>query len=370
MTVVGTRPEIIRLSRVISLLDKTVNHILVHTGQNYDYELNEIFFSELGLRVPKYNLDSAENSSSPAETIGRIIALIDPIISREAPDAFMVLGDTNSCLAALAAKKRKVPIFHLEAGNRCFDMRVPEEINRKIVDHLADINLPYSALARDYLIDEGIAPDTIIKIGSPMQEVLDFYSDKINASQILTSLGLKCGAYIVVSIHREENIEGYDSFIRVVNLLNFVAKQYGFPVIVSTHPRTRKKLDLEGVLIHDNVTFLKPLGFFDYVNLQIHSRLVLSDSGTLSEESSILGFNAINLRESHERPEAMEESVVMFSGLSIDRLSQCIELLDSNCLRTSNVVTDYSSKNVSDKVVKVIHSYIDYVNNKLWRKPL
>jgi len=369
MTVVGTRPEIIRLSRVIAALDRHTDHVLVHTGQNYDYELNEIFFKDLGIRRPDHFLDAAGGSA--AETIGRTIIRMDPVLERENPEALLVLGDTNSCLAVIAAKRRKIPIFHMEAGNRCFDQRVPEEINRRIVDHTADINMPYSGIAREYLLREGIPPDRIVKTGSPMFEVLHHYMDGIERSAILDALGLEPLDYFVVSAHREENIDPDDSFARLVEVLNHLADRYGRRVIVSTHPRTRNRIERLGTRFHRGIELLKPLGFFDYVHLQMHARAVLSDSGTISEESSILNFPALNIREAHERPEAMEEGAVMMTGLHVDRVMQGLAVLESQGRgeeRSLRMVTDYDVPNVSEKVVRVVLSYTDYVNRVTWRK--
>ena len=366
ITVVGTRPEIIRLSRVLVQLDKYCDHILVHTGQNYDYELNQIFFKDLGVRKPDYFLNSVDNLMSSANTIGNIITKVDEVLAEEKPDAMLVLGDTNSCLSVLPAKRRKIPIFHMEAGNRCFDQRVPEEINRKIVDHTADVNLTYSAIARDYLLREGLPPDLVIKTGSPMFEVLNHYQKNINESLVLQQLGLTHKRYFVVSAHREENIESPRSFNNLVETLNLVAEDYGLPVVVSTHPRTQSKIDAMGVTFHPLVRLLKPLGFFDYNQLQLSSRAVLSDSGTISEESSILGFPALNLREAHERPEGMEEAIVMMVGLNIDKVRQGLTILADG--ETMRPVLDYRVPNVADKVVRIIHSYTDYVNRVVWRK--
>ncbi len=369
MTVVGTRPEIIRLSKVIQQLDIDCDHILVHTGQNYDYELNEIFFDDLGIRKPDYFLSSAGKSSS--ETIGNVIVKTDQLLEKTNPDAFLVLGDTNSCMAILPAKRRKIPTFHMEAGNRCFDMRVPEEINRRIVDHIADINLTYSSIARDYLLREGISPDLVIKTGSPMREVLEYYSQKIMNSSILENLNLKEGEYFLISSHREENIEDNENFEKFISLLSALEERYNLPIIVSTHPRTKSKIDSENVKITKNVRLLKPLGFFDYNKLQISSKAVLSDSGTISEESSILNFRALNIRDSHERPEAMEEAAVMMVGLNITRVMQTLEIIEKQSFgnkRELKIVNDYKPDNVSGKVVRIIHSYTDYVNRKVWLK--
>ncbi|MBJ6989011.1 UDP-N-acetylglucosamine 2-epimerase (non-hydrolyzing) [Devosia sp. MC521] len=369
MTVVGTRPEIIRLSRVLSALDEHCEHLLVHTGQNYDYELNEIFFNDLGVRRPDIFLDAAGDTA--AQTIGNIIGGFDIVLAKHKPEALLVLGDTNSCLAVIPAKRRKVPIFHMEAGNRCFDMRVPEEINRRIVDHTADINLTYSDIAREYLLREGLPPDRVIKTGSPMFEVINHYSAAIQESDVRQRLGLTDGAYTVVSAHREENVDSEVNFTKLVAVLNGVAEQFDQPVIVSTHPRTKKRIEAAGVSFHPEVQLLKPLGFFDYVNLQMNARVVLSDSGTITEESSILNFPAINLREAHERPEGMEEASVMLTGLDLARVLQALSLLDTQkrgTERTLRPVADYSMPNVSDKVVRIIHSYRDYVMRTVWKQ--
>lgn len=368
MTVVGTRPEIIRLSRVLARLDEHCEHVLVHTGQNYDYELNQIFFDDLGIRKPDHFLNAAGGSA--AETIGKIIIAVDGVLAAEQPEALLVLGDTNSCMAVLPAKRRKVPVFHMEAGNRCFDQRVPEEINRRIVDHTADINLTYSSIAREYLLREGLPPDMVIKTGSPMAEVLAHYRPRIDASDVLSRLGLAEGQFFVVSAHREENIDSDQNFGKLVQVLNTVAEQYGLPVIVSTHPRTQKRVDALGARFHSNVQLLKPLGFTDYNKLQIASRAVLSDSGTINEESSIMNFPALNLREAHERPEGMEEAAVMMVGLEVARVLQGLGILESQPrgdMRLLRQVADYSMPNVSDKVLRIIHSYTDYVNRVIWR---
>lgn len=371
MTVVGTRPEIIRLSCVILALDsnEAIDHVLVHTGQNYDYELNEIFFDDLGLRKPDHFLNAAKGSAT--ETIGQILINIDPILEDEQPDAFLVLGDTNSCLAAITAKKRKIPVFHMEAGNRCFDQRVPEETNRRIVDHLADINLTYSDIAREYLLREGLPADRVIKTGSPMFEVLQKYLDKIENSDVLERLGLEDGKYFVVSAHREENISSDVNFASLIESLNTIADTYKFPIIVSTHPRTRNMINAKSVKVRDEVKFMKPLGFSDYNALQRNAFAVLSDSGTISEESSILNFPALNIREAHERPEAMEEASVMMVGLKAERILQglaALKVQDRNPNRNFRLVADYSMPNVSEKVVRIIISYIDYVNRVVWSK--
>jgi len=371
LTVVGTRPEIIRLSRVIAALDQHCDHILVHTGQNYDYELNQIFFDDLEVRKPNYFLNSADGSLGAAHTIGNLIIAVDRVLEEVKPDAILVLGDTNSCLSVIPAKRHKIPIFHMEAGNRCFDQRVPEEINRRIVDHTADINLTYSNIARDYLLREGLPPDQVIKTGSPMFEVLTHYRSRIKASNILHRLSLDNGQYFIVSAHREENIESDKSFGRLVNVLNAVAEDYGLPVIVSTHPRTQNRINSSQVSFHSQIQFLKPLGFHDYVSLQINAKAVLSDSGTITEESSILDFPALNIREAHERPEGMEEASVMMSGLDINRVRQCLSILNSQSYdadQSLRLVADYCIPNVSHKVVRIIHSYTDYVNRVVWKK--
>jgi UDP-N-acetylglucosamine 2-epimerase len=369
MTVVGTRPEIIRLSRVMARLDEHCEHVLVHTGQNYDYELNQIFFDDLSIRKPDHFLNAAGGSA--AETIGKIIAAMDGVLLQEKPEALLVLGDTNSCLSVIPAKRRKIPIFHMEAGNRCFDMRVPEEINRRIVDHTADINLTYSSIAREYLLREGLPPDMVIKTGSPMAEVLAHYRQRIDASEVLATLGLEKNRFFVVSAHREENIDSDAQFLKLVDVLNQVAEQHGLPVIVSTHPRTQKRVDSQAVAFHPLVRLLKPLGFTDYNQLQIQARAVLSDSGTINEESSILNFPALNLREAHERPEGMEEAAVMMVGLDTERVLQGLAILASQPRgeqRLLRQVADYSMPNVSDKVVRIVHSYTDYVNRVVWKK--
>jgi UDP-N-acetyl-L-fucosamine synthase len=369
VTVVGTRPEIIRLSRVLAKLDQYCDHILVHTGQNYDYELNEIFFEDLGIRRPDHFLEAA--GSNAAETIGNVIISVDKLLERERPDALLVLGDTNSCTAVIPAKRRKIPTFHMEAGNRCFDMRVPEEINRRIVDHTADINLTYSSIAREYLLREGLPPDMIIKTGSPMFEVLTHYKPKIDASEILSQLKLEQNNFFVVSAHREENIDNPASFSRLAKILNRIADDFHLPVIVSTHPRTQKRIDQSGLAFSDNIQFLKPLGFSDYNKLQISARAVLSDSGTINEESSILNFPALNLREAHERPEGMEEAAAMMVGLDEDRVMQGLAIIADQPRgvdRMIRQVQDYSMPNVSEKMVRIIHSYTDYVNRVVWKK--
>ena len=371
LSVVGTRPEIIRLSRVLAALDRYCDHVLVHTGQNYDYELNQVFFDDLGVRKPDYFLNSAEGSTGAANTIGNLITAVDGVLAQVQPEAMLVLGDTNSCLSVIPAKRRKVPIFHMEAGNRCFDQRVPEETNRRIVDHTADINLTYSTIARDYLLREGLPPDQVIKTGSPMYEVLHHYLPQIQASNVLARLELKEGEYFVVSAHREENIESDRTFSKLVAVLNALAEDYQLPVIVSTHPRTQKRVDATATKFHPLVRLLKPLGFHDYVNLQMRARAVLSDSGTINEESSILNFPALNVREAHERPEGMEEAAVMMVGLEVERVRQGLAILQSQprgAERGLRLVADYSMPNVSDKVVRIIHSYTDYVNRVVWKK--
>lgn len=369
MTVVGTRPEIIRLSRVMAKLDEYCEHVLVHTGQNYDYELNQIFFDDLGIRKPDHFLNAA--GVSGAETIGKVIIAVDGVLVAEKPDAMLVLGDTNSCMAVIPAKRRKIPTFHMEAGNRCFDMRVPEEINRRIVDHTADINLTYSTIARDYLLSEGLPPDRVIKTGSPMFEVLKYYLSGIEKSDVLERLGLEDGKFFVVSAHREENVDSDKNFLKLVAVLNQVAESYGYPVIVSTHPRTQKRVDAMGVTFNPLVRLLKPLGFKDYNKLQMCAKAVLSDSGTITEESSILNFPALNIREAHERPEGMEEASVMMVGIETVRVMQALEILEKQPrgeLRLLRPVDDYGMPNVSDKVVRLIHSYTDYVNRVVWKR--
>ena len=368
MTVVGTRPEIIRLSAVINKLDQSeaIEHILVHTGQNYDYELNEVFFNDFQLKKPDYFLNAATGTA--VETIGNILVKIDPILEEVKPDAFLVLGDTNSCLCAIAAKRRQIPIFHMEAGNRCFDQRVPEETNRKIVDHTADINLTYSDIAREYLLREGLPADRIIKTGSPMFEVLHSRKEDIEKSDVLERLELTEGNYFVVSAHREENISSEQNFMDLVDSLNTIAEIYQIPVIVSTHPRTKKMIEAKGIAFNSLVKTMKPLGFNEYVKLQKYAKAVLSDSGTISEESSILGFKALNIRQAHERPEAMEEASVMMVGLQKDRILQGLEVLETQEKDTLRLVSDYSMPNVSDKVLRIILSYTDYVKRVVWRK--
>ncbi|MBM3455154.1 MAG: UDP-N-acetylglucosamine 2-epimerase (non-hydrolyzing) [Bacteroidetes bacterium] len=373
MSVVGTRPEIIRLSRVMAALDASpsIDHISVHTGQNYDYELNQIFFDDLGIRKPDFFLNAAGTTAT--ETIGQILIKIDALLESENPDAFMVLGDTNSCLCAIPAKKRHIPIFHMEAGNRCFDQRVPEETNRKIVDHISDVNLTYSDIAREYLLREGLPADRIIKTGSPMFEVLNHYLPSINASDVLNKLGLNKNEYFVVSAHREENINDSKNFEGLMLSLNLIAEKYKLPIIVSTHPRTQKMIDKMAIKMHDEVKFLKPMGFNDYNALQMHSKAVLSDSGTISEESSILNFPALNIRQAHERPEAMEEASVMMVGLSPERILQGLTQLESQKRgeeRTLRQVSDYSMPNVSDKMVRILISYTDYIKRVVWREEI
>lgn len=369
LTVVGTRPEIIRLSRVMAKLDQHCEHIIAHTGQNYDYELNEIFFSDLGIRKPDHFLNAS--GVNAAETIGNVIIAIDRVLADVQPDAVLILGDTNSCLAAIPAKRRKIPIFHMEAGNRCFDMRVPEEVNRRIVDHTADVNLTYSSIAREYLLREGLPHDLVIKTGSPMFEVLNHYLPQIEASDALSRLDLQTGKYFVVSIHREENVESDKNFLKMVDVLNGIADKYGYPVVVSTHPRTRKRVEALNIQFNPLINLSKPLGFHDYVKLQKSAKAVLSDSGTINEESSILNFPALNMREASERPEGMEEASVMMVGLSLERVMQGLDILESQPQgneRLLRQVADYSMPNVSDKVVRIIHSYTDYVNRIVWKK--
>lgn len=369
-TIVGTRPEIIRLSRVLSKLDECCEHVLIHTGQNYDYELNGIFFDDMGIRKPDHFLEAA--GASGAETIGKVIIAVDQALAEVRPDAVLVLGDTNSCLAVISAKRRKIPTFHMEAGNRCFDMRVPEEINRRIVDHTADINLTYSDIAREYLLREGLSPDMVIKTGSPMCEVLNYYANQIEASNVLARLGLQEDRYFVVSVHREENVESDKNCAQLVEVLNAVAQRYGMSIIVSTHPRTRKRFDNMGYTLDSRIQLLKPLGFTDYVKLQLLSKAVLSDSGTINEEASILNFRALNLREAHERPEGMEEAAVMMVGMNVERVMQALAILElqpTGAQRMLQQVADYSMPNVSEKVVRIIHSYVDYVNRVVWKKP-
>ena len=369
MTIVGTRPEIIRLSRVIDKLDRHCDHVLVHTGQNYDYELNEVFFSDLGIRKPDVFLEAA--GATAAETIGQVIIAADNVLQEYAPEALLILGDTNSCLAAISAKRRKIPIFHMEAGNRCFDFRVPEEINRRIVDHTSDINLTYSDIARGYLMREGLPPDQVINTGSPMREVIEYYRADIDASNVLPRLGLTQHQYFLVSSHREENVDAPENLQRLFVMLNALAEQFGLPVIVSTHPRTRKRMDALGLNADALVQFHKPFGFLDYVRLQTGARVVLSDSGTITEESSILNFPALNLREVHERPEGFEEAAVMFVGMDVDRMLQGLDVLATQPRgehRALRMVNDYAPDNVSDKIVRIILSYTDFVNRRVWRK--
>ena len=369
VTVLGTRPEIIRLASIIKKLDKYCEHILIHTGQNYDYELNEIFFDDLGIRKPDYFLNAAGTSS--AETIGNVIIKVDKVLAEIEPEAMLILGDTNSCMAVLSAKRRRIPTFHLEAGNRCFDQRVPEEINRRLVDHMADINLTYSSIARDYLLSEGLPADMIIKTGSPMFEVLNTYRDGIDSSDVLTRLGIKEYGFFVLSAHREENIDSDKNFLNLVDSLNAIAATYQMPIIVSTHPRTQKRFDEIKIKLDPMIQLLKPLGFKDYNKLQISAKAVLSDSGTINEESSILNFPALNIREAHERPEGMEEAAVIMTGLKKERIMQSLSIIDKQPRgkqRLIRLVEDYSMPNVSDKVVRIIHSYTDYVNRVIWKK--
>ncbi|MGF1803543.1 UDP-N-acetylglucosamine 2-epimerase (non-hydrolyzing) [Vibrio gigantis] len=369
MSVVGTRPEIIRLSRVLSKLDEHCEHVLVHTGQNYDFELNEVFFNDLGVRKPDYFLNAAGKNA--AETIGQVIIKVDQALEEIQPDAMLVLGDTNSCLSAIPAKRRKVPIFHMEAGNRCFDQRVPEETNRRIVDHTADINLTYSSIARDYLLAEGLPADRVIKTGSPMFEVLNHYMPQIESSDVLARLKLEKGLFFVVSAHREENVDSPKQLAKLAETLNTVAEHYDLPVIVSTHPRTRNRIEAQGIKFHQNIQLLKPLGFHDYNHLQKNAKVVLSDSGTINEESSIMNFPALNLREAHERPEGMEEASVMMVGLGVERVMQALQVLETQPNgneRLLRPVYDYSMPNVSDKMVRIIHSYTDYVKRVVWKE--
>ncbi|SDH60606.1 UDP-N-acetylglucosamine 2-epimerase (non-hydrolysing) [Flavobacterium omnivorum] len=373
MTIIGTRPEIIRLSRVMVALDdsEAIEHIIVHTGQNYDYELNQIFFEDLGLRKPDFFLNAANTNSTANETIGQILIKVDPLLVSEKPDAFLVLGDTNSCLCAIPAKKRQIPVFHMEAGNRCFDQRVPEETNRKIVDHVADVNMVYSDIAREYLLREGLPADRIIKTGSPMFEVLNHYLPKIKLSNILSTLDLKENKYFVVSAHREENINNKKNFYNLMTSLNLIAETYEYPIIVTTHPRTRNMIENEKIKMHSKIQFLKPMGFHDYNALQMNSYTVLSDSGTIAEESSIFNFRALNIREAHERPEAMEEASVMMVGLNPERIMQGIVQLQKQNIdeeRNFRPIADYSMPNVGEKVVRIILSYTDYVNRVVWKK--
>lgn len=372
MTIVGTRPEIIKLSRVIAELDRFVDHVLVHTGQNYDYELNGIFFSEMGIRKPDYFLEAV--GESVAHTIGNVIAKADDLLAKEQPDALLLLGDTNSCLAAISAKRRKIPIFHMEAGNRCFDLRVPEEINRKIVDHISDINMTYTEHARRYLIAEGLRPETVIKTGSPMKEVLMHHSEQIASSDVLDRLGLQKGEYFVVSAHREENVDSETNFSNLLDSLSAIAKTFDKPVIVSTHPRTRKRLEDRGQSALDNrIQFLKPLGFPDYLKLQINSKCVISDSGTITEESSIMGFPAVTIRQAHERPEGMDEGTLIMCGLESEMVINSLEVVTTQFKEHSDrfkIVEDYNVENVSNKVLRIILSYVDYINRTVWKKSL
>lgn len=368
-TIVGTRPEIIRLSRTIAKLDKYCDHTLIHTGQNYDYELNQIFFDDLGIRAPDIFLECAGETA--ADTMAQVISKSDKVFAELQPDALLILGDTNSALSAISAKRRKIPIFHMEAGNRCFDLRVPEEINRKIVDHISDVNMPYSDIAREYLLREGLKPEFIIKTGSPMDEVLSFYKESIDSSDVLSRFSLEAGKYFVISVHREENVDSDSNIHKYVVVLNTLADKFGLPIIVSTHPRTRKKIDALNLQFSPLVQLLKPLGFSDYVKLQCESKLVLSDSGTITEESSIMNFSALNIREAQERPEGFEEGSVMFTGMEIDRILQAIDILEDQSdgeKRTMNIVKDYIAPNVSEKVVRIITSYTDYVNKFVWKK--
>lgn len=369
VSVVGTRPEIIRLSRVLAKLDLYCDHILIHTGQNYDYELNEVFFNDLNVRKPDYFLNAAGKNA--AETIGQVIIKVDEVFAEVEPEAMLVLGDTNSCISAIAAKRRKIPIFHMEAGNRCFDQRVPEETNRRIVDHTADVNLTYSDIAREYLLAEGLPADRIIKTGSPMFEVLNHYMPQIDGSDVLNRLGLKKNDFFVVSAHREENVDAPEQLVKLADILNTIAEKYQLPVIVSTHPRTRNRIEQNGILFHENIQLLKPLGFHDYNHLQKNSRAVLSDSGTITEESSIMNFPALNIREAHERPEGFEEASVMMVGLETDRVLQALAVLETQPRgeeRLLRQVNDYSMPNVSDKIVRIVHSYTDYIKRVVWKK--
>lgn len=370
-TIIGTRPEIIRLSRVMAALDRHIQHVIIHTGQNYDYELNQVFFEDMEIRKPDFYLDAV--GKTPAETIGNVIARSDAVLRQVQPDAVLILGDTNSCLAAIAAKRLKIPVFHMEAGNRCFDERVPEEINRRIIDHISDINMPYSSIAREYLLREGLPPDRVIKTGSPMFEVLHYYMPKIDASDVLARLGLQLQQYYIVSAHREENVDDTEQFNQLLNVLNHLATQEGCRVIVSTHPRTRKRMEAEHVVLPAQVELMKPFGFSDYVNLQRNARAVLSDSGTITEESSILNFPALNIRQAHERPEGMEEGAVMMVGLEWQRIIEVLAILESQRRggeRSLRMVDDYNVPNVSEKVVRIILSYTDYVNRVVWHKHL
>jgi UDP-N-acetylglucosamine 2-epimerase (non-hydrolysing) len=369
VTVIGTRPEIIRLSRVMAALDRHLNQVIVHTGQNYDYELNQVFFDDLELRKPDFFLEAAGESA--CETVGNVITRADAVLEKVKPDALLVLGDTNSCLSAYPAKRRKIPVFHMEAGNLCFDQRVPEEINRKIIDHISDVNLPYSAIAREYLLREGFPPDRVIKTGSPMHEVINHYLPKIQSADVLRRMGLNANEYFVVSAHREENIDDPAQFQKYINVLNRIAEKYHLRLIVSTHPRTRKRIQEAGVSLSKNVELLKPLGFCDYVQLQINARATLSDSGTITEESAILNFPALNIRNAHERPEGMEEASVMMTGLEPDRIMACLDILETQSRGANRLlrpVADYSMPNVSEKVVRIIMSYTDYVNHVVWHR--
>jgi len=369
VTVVGTRPEIIRLACTIKKLDEHCEHILIHSGQNFDYELNEIFFSDLNIRKPDYFLDAAGKSS--IETIANVIVNVDKVLEKVQPDAVLVLGDTNSCMALLSAKRRKIPTFHMEGGNRCFDQRVPEEINRRLIDHMADINLTYSSIARGYLLSEGLPADMVIKVGSPMFEVINTYRDEISASEILTKLNLKKDGFFLVSAHREENIDSDINFLRLIDSLNILAETYNIPIIVSTHPRTQKRIDIIDANLHNLINLIKPLGFLDYNKLQISAKAVLSDSGTINEESSIMNFPALNLRETHERPEAMEEATVIMTGLEIERIMQGLAILEFQPRGSERLIRqtyDYSMPNVSDKLVRIIHSYTSYLNKVVWKK--
>ena len=369
ITVVGTRPEIIRLSRIIPKLDQYCDHILVHTGQNYDYELNQIFFEQLEIRKPDYFLDAAGKNG--VETIGYVIIKVDELLEKINPEALLILGDTNSCISVIPAKRRKIPTFHMEAGNRCYDMRVPEEINRKIIDHTSDINMPYSSIAREYLLKEGFPADQIIKTGSPMSEVLNYYKDKIETSDMLTEMNLESGKYFLISSHREENVDDEENLIKLMMLLNGLVEKYDIPVVVSTHPRTKNRMDKIEFKMNNKVQFMKPFGFLDYIKLQTEAKCVLSDSGTISEESSILNFPALNLREQHERPEGMEEGAVMMVGQNLDRVFQALEVINDqprNNERLLEIVEDYKTVNVSDKVLRIILSYTDYVNSVVWKK--
>ena len=368
-TILGTRPEIIRLSRVIAALDRTTEHVLVHTGQNYDYELNEVFFNDLNVRKPDFFLDAAGKNA--AETIGQVIIKIDQVFAEVQPEAMLVLGDTNSCISAIAAKRRKIPIFHMEAGNRCFDQRVPEETNRRIVDHTADVNLTYSDIAREYLLAEGLPADRVIKTGSPMYEVLTHYMPQIDGSDVLERLQLQANQFFVISAHREENVDSPKQLAKLADILNTIAEKYQLPVIVSTHPRTRNRIEANGIVFHEKIQLLKPLGFHDYNHLQKHARAVLSDSGTITEESSIMNFPALNIREAHERPEGFEEASVMMTGMERDRVLQALAVLETQPRgeeRLLRQVYDYSMPNVSDKVVRIIHSYTDYIKRVVWKE--